>query len=117
MSVFIDLQKYKNDPIKFFDNIAWKSKIDDSLFVDFTNKKKIPLKDAPEWVMNNLYLLDIPIINVGNENSGKITKYKNVKPIEILQQQKDLGMYVQGWVKKTNEYYPKYRLPFEIKFQ
>ena len=117
MTVFIDLQKYKNDPIKFFDNIAWKSKIDDSLFVDFMNKKKIPLKDAPEWVMNNLYLLNVPSIYVGNENSGKITKYKNVKPIEILQQQKDLGMYVQGWVKKTNEYYPKYRLPFQIKFQ
>ena len=90
MTVFIDLQKYKNNPENFFHLIFWKDDLDNSYFLDFEKKKFIPLKEAPEWVMNNLYLLNIDEINIhfygemrfrGEESTRE---YKNIKPIEIF---------------------------------
>ena len=68
MTVFIDLQKYKKNPMEFFQVIAWKDNVENSFFVDYNNKKLIPLKDAPEWVMNNLYLLNIDKVKVRDLN-------------------------------------------------
>jgi hypothetical protein len=83
MTVFIDLQKFKKNPMKFFKNIAWKENVEESFFVDYTNRKLIPLKDAPEWVMVNLYLLNIDNIKLLQQDV--VVEYKNVKPIEFLQ--------------------------------
>ena len=80
LRVFIDLQKYKKNPMEFFKNIAWKDDIDHSFFIDLDNKKLVPLKDAPEWVMINLYLLNWPYLETS------FSTYKNIKPIELLQQ-------------------------------
>ena len=66
MSVFIDLQRFKKNPMEFFLNIAWKTNIDDSFFVDYANERKTPLKEAPDWVMNNLYLLNLPDVKRAN---------------------------------------------------
>ena len=119
MSVFIDLQRFKKNPIEFFLNIAWKNNIDDSFFVDYSNERKTPLTEAPDWVMNNLYLLNLPNVRIGNEYTGKIIEYKNAKPIEILQQQsQDRFYYIHGFTRTPNFLYiPQYSLMSEIKFR
>ena len=109
MRVFIDLQIFKKNPIEFFLNVAWKSNIDDSFFVDYANKRKIPLKESPEWVMNNLYLLDLPALRIGIGFKQKITEYKNAKPIDILQHQIKMGGYIHGFPKRSDYYYPEYK--------
>ena len=101
MTVFIDLQKYKKDPMEFFQVIAWK---ENSFFVDYTDKKLIPLKDAPEWVMNNLYLLNIDKVKVRdlNQAAGTFTEYINIKPIEVLQKQIPTNDYIDGFIHMLN---------------
>ena len=94
MQVFIDLQIYKKDPIKFFRNIAWKENVNNSLFIDNRNKKLIPLREAPEWVMNNLYLLELD--NIKMTKYGNVTEYKNIKPIDFLQKQNVSTSYMFG---------------------
>ena len=86
MRVFIDLQKYKKNPIDFFQNIAWKENVNQSFFIDRDNKRIIPLKDAPDWVMENLYLLNIDELKI-KPSGGSIIKYQNIKPIDVLQKQ------------------------------
>ena len=101
MTVFIDLQKYKKDPRQFLFNIAWKDNIENSFFVDYNNNKIIPLKDAPEWVMNNLYLLNLDKIKIRDLNQGPddFTEYVNVNPIGILQKQVPSTKYVDGFIR------------------
>ena len=56
-----------------------------SFFIDGENKKFIPLREAPEWIMNNLYLLNIEDIKVKPRSPDESpTEYKNIKPIELL---------------------------------
>ena len=83
LRVFIDLQKYKNKPDTFLFNIFWKDDVDNSYFIDYENQTYVPLKDAPEWVMSNLYLLNIGQIKLYLDSGLK--EYKNIKPIEIFQ--------------------------------
>ena len=99
MTVFIDLQKYKNDPMKFLENIAWKDNVENSFFIDSQNKKLIPLNDAPEWVTNNLYLLKLDVeIRDLNQAPGNFTKYKNITPIDLLQKQIQTTEYINGFI-------------------
>ena len=105
----------------FFLNISWKSNIDDSFFVDYANERKIPLKEAPDWVMNNLYLLQLPSINVKNyvndEYRYKITNYKGHKPIDILRQQPSFQhLYIHGFDKIKDYYGVRYSQLQGIKF-
>ena len=104
MSVFIDLQKYKSDPMKFMWHIAWKDNVDNSYFIDYQNKKLIPLKEAPEWVMDNLYLLNIDKINIHYRGN---VEYKNVKPIEIFQKLSSIDddEYWIGFTKIGDSFY------------
>ena len=122
MRVFIDLQKYKKDPINFFMNIAWRYNVDNSFFLDGENKKLIPLRDAPEWVINNLYLSAIDNVKVGDLQIGAIpTEYKNIKFIELLQETfKDSGKYLVGFYHPAgdrNEIQPHYASIRDIKVE
>ena len=120
MTVFIDLQRFKKNKIEFFLNIAWKDNVENSFFVDYANQRKIPLKEAPDWVMNNLYLLGVPSINVRKyvNDDYKIINYKNAKPIDILQQQSSFQhYYIYGFEKGKNHYGPIYLQLSEIKFR
>jgi hypothetical protein len=109
MRVFIDLQKYKDDPIKFFDNIAWKSNMDNSFFIDTANRKFIPLKQSPERVMNNLYLLALRDLNV-KDRDGNIKEYQKITPIELLQNQiASVRSYISGFeMEYDGLYHPFY---------
>jgi hypothetical protein len=95
MTVFIDLQKYQKNPMEFLYNIFWKSNIDDSYFMDYENQQFVPLKQAPEWVTNNLYLLNIDKIKTYMDEG--LREYKNIKPIEIFQifQKQSGGLYLR----------------------
>ena len=65
MQVTINLEKYKNRPVAFLKNIAWGGNINNSFYIDQNNKKKfIPLNQAPEWVMNNFWLLRLGEIEI-----------------------------------------------------
>ena len=110
MTVFIDLQKYAKDPIDFLRNIAWKENVENSYFIDKQNNKLTPLKDAPEWVMNNLYLLNLVYVKLGISLTGSV-EYKNIKPIELLQQYPSHPKkYLQGFQYSMSERYnPRYK--------
>ena len=102
MRVFIDLQKFKKDPRQFFDffkNIAWRNTVDESYFIENNGKVKfVPLKEVPEWVMNNLYLLNIDNIKFTDLN-GHLQEYINVTPIELLQKTGTISnhKYINGF--------------------
>ena len=87
MTVFIDLGKYKEDPVKFLDNIVWRNTVNESFFTD-VNKKLVPLNQAPEWVMNNLYMLNIPYLKKWYKEG--IKEHRNITPIDLLQKQEYL---------------------------
>ena len=99
ITVFIDLQKYKNDPVKFLDVIAWKDNIESSYFLDYNNKTFIPLQEAPEWVMNNLFLLNIGEVKLVTEDDNRGTIYtktwRHIKPINFLLSQVSM-FYIIG---------------------
>ena len=87
MTVFIDLGKYKEDPVKFLNNIVWRNTVNESFFVD-EKKKLVPLNQAPEWVMNNLYMLNIPYLKKWYKEG--IKEHRNITPIDLLQKQEYL---------------------------
>jgi hypothetical protein len=88
MQTYIDLHKFPN-PIDFLSHIAWKENIDKSYFVDYDNTEIRELKSAPEWVMNNLYLLKIPNIQVVSFAPNALllaasNVYENITPFELF---------------------------------
>ena len=115
LRVFIDLQEFRNDPIKFFKYIAWKENVAHSLFIDAKNQRYSALKDAPEWVMNNLYLLNIDKLKVTNVEGFK--EYENIKPIDFFKAQPVLEDYLFGvnFHYYYNTYYPDYRYPQSLR--
>ena len=109
MTVFIDLEKFKKDPLEFFRYIAWKENIDKSLFIDWENRAYYSLKNAPEWVTNNLYLLKLDILKFRKRFAGQV-EYINITPIEIFQQQPTDG-YINGLQNLSGYIYPNYTSP------
>lgn len=108
MMVFIDLERFKKNPIDFLLNIAWHTNIDDSYFLDYSKGQKTPLKEAPDWVINNLYLLNLGNLKVREKSAwGKIIEYESVKPIDLL---KIYGgySYLYGFKKNPDYYSPRY---------
>ena len=85
LQVKIDLGKFENNIDDFLFNIYWRGNFNESYYKDGGNY--IPLKEAPEWLMTNLYLLDTGII----KTAYKV--YNNLKPVELLEEiyKKGLG--------------------------
>lgn len=110
MQTFIDLQKYAYNPMSFLFNIAWKNSPDDSFYIDWRIKQLVPLRQAPEWVMTNLWLLNLGDIRVATREPKTDTRYHNIKPVELLKKipvppgQKEKG-YVYGFLTGDSEKY------------
>ena len=105
MTVFIDLQKFMKNQMDFFNFIAWKNDIEGSFFIDTVQKKLVPLKEAPEWVMNNLYLLVLQSLRV-QDREGVVREYQNITPVELLQKQVKTSLtYINGFVILSNTFY------------
>ncbi len=108
MQTIIDLQKFK-DPMDFFTHIAWKNNVDESYFFDFDNGKLTPLKDAPEWVMNNLHLLKIPFVDILSFDPDALllsSIYKNITPIDLLQKVGRSDLFFRYFISHNNKYLP-----------
>ena len=84
MQVFIDIQIFRGKEIQFFDNIIWQENIDNSFYVEEGSDGRIliPLKNAPEKVLTNLYLFKIPSINIDDNIDER--RFENVTPIDLL---------------------------------
>lgn len=102
MQVFIYLQQYKKEPIKFLDNIIWRGNVKNSYYLDRTIEKLIPLLDAPENIQTNLWLLDL-----GNSILGD-----SISPVEFLSKiPLENHQTIAGFKKdptKPGTYYPIY---------
>ena len=110
MQTIIDLQRFPN-PIDFFTHIAWKNNVDKSYFFDFDKSELIPLKYAPGWVMNNLYLLNIPYVEVISFAPNALllssfNVYKNITPIELLQKVGRSDFFISDFISNGNKYVP-----------
>jgi len=93
LQVVIDLERFPN-PVDFLPHILWGSEgIDNSFFMEnpkdmfIGTKKWIPLSKAPEWVMNNLWLLNLGDLKIKyiNRLQTEIVEMKGPQnPIKVL---------------------------------
>ena len=84
MKVFIDLQKYKSNPIKFLDNIIWGGSVEDSLYIDSIKNVYYSLSQAPEEIITNFWLLDLGKFRLLNFDDEYYTTYSHITPAEFL---------------------------------
>ena len=112
LKVLVDLQKFKNDPVKFLDLILWTDK--GFKYSEFINEYgwRNPLLSAPEWIMNNFWLLDLGVIKLKSvDPTGIYSKnvYYHLKPFQILEKQKTTStVYLNGLMKIYDYYTPRY---------
>ena len=117
LQVLIDLDRYAKNPMEFSKNIVWNKDIEHSyyvpegLFDKSQIKDLIPLSDAPEWVLNNLYLLDLGNeIILADQPLYSRTIFNNPKPIQIFQfisdKFKELRKPIRGFNLREGGYRP-----------
>ena len=113
MQTYIDLHRFK-DPMDLFELIAWKSNIDDSLYIDDMEKTIEPLREAPEWLINNLWLLRLKNVKVVSfaPNAlllGKSKLYEDVTPIDLLKSiQVPENLYLYAFSRSSGQYIPAF---------
>ena len=85
LQIIIDLNRFSKDPMYFFRDIYWSENgFNESLYGDNVNFLK-PLSEAPSWIINNLYLLDLgKELYIWNRTRKHFDLYSNVTPIELL---------------------------------
>lgn len=111
MQIIIDLEKYQNDPMGFLRYIIWNPRgIEYSYYDPPTNM--IPLSKAPEWVLNNLYLLDLGaeviiwLENGFDENENVVFEKRvlsHPRPIQLLKLVSNKLISDQGIEKASEE--------------
>ena len=85
LQIIIDLER----SFDFLHQIVWKTDINDSYFKDLLGKLH-SLKNAPEWVLNNLYFLNFGDVKLSTkffqfgEEIGKIFIIKNATPYNLF---------------------------------
>ena len=118
LKTLVDLDKFK-EPVQFFRNILWdvKNGFNQSFYVvrgDFSKILEIhPLTEAPDWVINNLFLLKLNISVLVAEDPQKpdvvAKKFSNISPIALL---KTVSLYypeedyISSFVKIFSNYHP-----------
>jgi hypothetical protein len=121
MQLIIDLEKYRDNPISFLDIILWDPHGIGESFYETSPDDIESLLKAPEWVMNNLYLLDLGkeliiwLENGFDENENLLFEKKILShptPAEVLKlvsnkllQQYELKniVYIKGLLEFTDE--------------
>ena len=103
LKVLVDLERFKNDPVKFLDLILWNDKgIERSFYID-EQGEPILLSSAPEWVITNFWLLDLGVIRVADLTSTAIlldsNVYSHLKPFELLKKQHTKQFYLNGFTR------------------
>jgi hypothetical protein len=84
MQTFIYLQKYKNKPIRFLDNIIWRGTIDNSYYLDLETGNYMEISKAPEEIRTNFWLLDLGTFRILNFNDEYFQTYSHITPAEFL---------------------------------
>ena len=106
LKTVLDTEKFSKHPIEFLEIIVWRENINSSFYIDWKNGTLTPLLIAPDWVKNNLQLL-----NLGNISMGNII-YENVTPLEILSDiPSQEGKYIIGLHPK---YTPESKYPLYV---
>ena len=119
LQIVIDLDRFVKIPINFLDIIAWdKEGIEKSFFFDFENPKVVPLNEAPEWVMNNFWFLDLGEMSLNifwllNSEDGYKPNIRHFKPYELLQIQwkNSFNRFIKGFHKITHGMYKDLYIP------
>jgi hypothetical protein len=91
MQTIIDLERFKDAPMKFFRQIVWYKDIYNSFYVKHNDNLEIEptyirLDKAPTWVLLNLYLLNLGRkIRLGvYKLQFRVKTFYNPTPIELL---------------------------------
>ena len=112
MKVFIYLQKYKSNPIKFLDNIIWRGYVENSYYFDKEKEVYIPISEAPEEIQTNFWLLDLGQFRLLNFTDEYYDTYSHVTPAEFLPKISEEDKFnVVGLIEDPTErgsYYPRY---------
>lgn len=86
MQTVIDLDRFSENPAKFFDYIAWGDSIENSFFL--YKGEVIPFLKAPEWVMTNFWLLDLGELRFDSFDMNDFVLsykiYSHLKPHELF---------------------------------
>jgi hypothetical protein len=86
MQTVIDLEIFKEDPVKFLDYIAWGGTIKNSFYINEWGK--VPFLEAPEWVMTNFWLLDLGELKIDSSEFEdfilEYTTYSHLTPHDLL---------------------------------
>src|SRR5665647_1507489 len=76
MHIIIDLDRFANDPWSFLRFVLWSPKgIEFSKYMDNNNNIE-PFAEAPEWVKNNFYFLNLGPVTVNNISYPSMTPQK-----------------------------------------
>ena len=116
MQTVIDLDRFRDLPVKFLDYIAWGGSIDNSFFI--YQGKVIPFIKAPEWVMTNFWLLDLGELEIDlEEGDGFVLdyqKYSHLKPHELLAKfpKPNKGVFILGTLLFRDRYILNSDVPF-----
>ena len=90
MQVIIDLSLFAKNPMDFLKHIVWGGSIEKSYFEPETDRYKtyqyyVPLFRAPEWVITNLYLLNLgKEIKLAHSRFYDSRIFFNPTPIKLL---------------------------------
>jgi len=84
MKVIIDLQIYAKKPWDFLKHILWSPKGKEFSFY-YVEGQQFPFINAPEWIMNNFYLLNLGDIYVYEAENKPNEYYSNVTPYKLFQ--------------------------------
>lgn len=110
LKVLIDLDMFSNNPAEFLRHIGWSGDPNTSIYykkvLNSNRWLHSPFLQAPEWVMNNFYLLDLGPSYI-NSDSGKIL-VNNVTPYMLFTSEaRDLepGMVIGGPGYAANQYW------------
>ena len=112
MQVFLYLQKYKSNPIKFLDNIIWRGSVENSYYFDRESGKYALISQAPEEIQTNFWLLNLGKFRLLNFDDEYYNSYSDITPSEFLPKlQIEPDIFVLGLKEdptEPNSYYPTF---------
>ena len=90
MIVYNNLQMFQNKPVEFLNMITWNGNLKNSVF---RGKNVTPLVDAPEWVITNVWLLNVGYMKIYLE--GCNYPYNNISDQTVYQMYYSLGTSIK----------------------
>lgn len=113
MIVYNNLQMFQNKPVEFLNMITWNGQLKNSMF---RGKNITPLVDAPEWVITNLWLLNVGHMKIYDDNYSynnisNQTVYEMYYSLRIKQTIFSFDKFKDGYTISTVPYYLRAVIP------